>query len=92
MTDPTRSDDPRYPGDPTVGRPGEGITDPTDGGGASTDMEERRLVQDDVLPDEPDAMGGTADTAQDQEQANPLLREGSDAWDAADIEDPANQI
>jgi hypothetical protein len=92
MTDQTRRDGPRYPGDPTASRPGEGVTDPTDGGGASSGMEERRLVQDDVLPDEPDAMTGTADTAQDKEQAPPLLREGSDALDAADIEDPANQI
>jgi hypothetical protein len=33
-----------------------------------------------------------ADPADDDDQGNPLLREGADAPDAADIEDPDEQL
>ena len=39
-------------------------------------------------PLEPD---GTADTADPAEEPNPWLKEGADAPDAADIEDPTEQ-
>lgn len=47
-------------------------------------VEESRLRRDDVLPDEPDV--------DEEKEPNPLLREGADAPDAADIEDPEHQL
>ena len=49
-----------------------------------TPVEEERAAEGDARPPQPD--GGT-----DREE-NPLLREGADALDAADIEDPERQL
>lgn len=61
-----------------------GVDAPLDPDRPDETAEEWRLRRDDVLPDEPDV--------DEEKEPNPLLREGADAPDAADIEDPEHQL
>jgi hypothetical protein len=50
-------------------------------------------ADDDVATDDArDAVDGEPRPATDKDESNPLLREGADAPDAADIEDPDEQL
>jgi hypothetical protein len=62
--------------------------------------EQRPASGSDTEPDEivgdaerrPATRGPDADRADDDKESNPILREGADAPDAADIEDPGEQL
>ena len=63
----------------------QGIDAPLESDDPTAGIEGQALRSDDAPPVDGEQTGG-------QREPNPLLREGSDAADAADIEDPDNML